>query len=308
MLDDIRAVIDPTITCFNRLVAAGNVEQAARYADALADLLPGNDAALNSALSCNVALGRKQRAAQLAASLAGVDPAHQRHPCRIAAAAPPPPAQSAGHPLIQLRDLYDQASAILCGPLTEQGVDRSPFAGRSAQAGRCRARGFGMGGWEKHYRLALKAIDMSRRAGPDAAAVKRRQNRLRHGIGPASWTGAACRPPPKACGPRRCSLPPPTRPISISMAAPYIELILEHSDVSSLIVLHVIGGAKNLAGNRQIAGHRQQPADPSPATHSTPAASRHKCYDAPPKGLSAMPHRPSAIGALPEGRRPAAEV
>ena len=60
--------------CFNQLVAAGNIDQAALYADALADLLPGNAAALNSALSCNVALGR-QAASGAACGVACRDPA-----------------------------------------------------------------------------------------------------------------------------------------------------------------------------------------------------------------------------------------
>ena len=69
LIEEIRGAIDPTIQCFNQWLAAGNIEQAVQYAEALAALLPGNVAALNSALSCNLALGRKQQAEQYAAAL-----------------------------------------------------------------------------------------------------------------------------------------------------------------------------------------------------------------------------------------------
>lgn len=72
LLEEIRSVIDPTIQCFNQGIAAGNIEQAVQYADALAALLPGNVAALNAALSCNTALGRKDQAAKHTASLANI--------------------------------------------------------------------------------------------------------------------------------------------------------------------------------------------------------------------------------------------
>ena len=69
LIEEIRGAIDPTIQCFNQCVTAGNIEGAVQYAEALAALLPGNAAALNSALSCNVALGRKHQAEQYAAAL-----------------------------------------------------------------------------------------------------------------------------------------------------------------------------------------------------------------------------------------------
>ena len=74
LIGEIRSAIDPTIQCFNQWLAAGNIEQAVQYADALAALLPGNVAALNSALSCNAALGRKHQAAKYAALLGNIDP------------------------------------------------------------------------------------------------------------------------------------------------------------------------------------------------------------------------------------------
>lgn len=69
LMEEIRGAIEPTIQSFNQCVTAGNIEQAVQYADALAALLPGNAAALNSALSCNLALGRTSEAEKYAAAL-----------------------------------------------------------------------------------------------------------------------------------------------------------------------------------------------------------------------------------------------
>jgi predicted O-linked N-acetylglucosamine transferase (SPINDLY family) len=73
LIPEIRSAIDPAIECFNQCLAAGNVEQAAQYADALAALLPGNVAVLNSALSCSIALGRKHQIEKYTASLVNMD-------------------------------------------------------------------------------------------------------------------------------------------------------------------------------------------------------------------------------------------
>jgi hypothetical protein len=67
-----------------------------------------------------------------------------------------------------------------------------------------------------------------------------------------------------------------------------VRSILEHADVSSLVILHVIGGAKDLqrrakslgvASNRLIFAGDEFDA----------ASVTTRCYDAPPKGLSAIP-------------------
>jgi predicted O-linked N-acetylglucosamine transferase (SPINDLY family) len=290
LLDDIRAVIGPTIVCFNRLVAAGDIDQAAHYADALADLLPGNVAALNSALSCNVALGRKHRAEQLAASLAGVDPAHQAARDVIAASHPPaaPVAQSAVHPLIQLRDLYDQASSILCGTLTEQGAE---------QVGQLRAAASRLdvavpqdsewAGWEKHYRLALEAIDVSNALGPTPQPSREGKIAFATASGKKlEWRGVQAAA--KSLRAKAVFFTAADKPYIELYGRPYIDSILEHSDVSSLIVLHVIGGAKDLQATAKsigISSNRLIFAGDGFDAGSI----KTKCYDAPPKGLSAGP-------------------
>jgi hypothetical protein len=294
LLECIRAVIDPTIRCFNRLVVAGNVEQAARYADALADLLPGNVAALNSALSCNVALGRKDRATQLAASLAGITPIQEAARDVIVpgdTAVEPsaaPLAQGPVHPLIQLRDLYDQASSILCGTLTEQGAKQvSQLRTAARKLDVAAPKDSEWAAWEKHYRLALQAIDVSTVLKPTPEPSSGGKIAFATASGKKlEWRGV------QAAVER-------LRAKAVFFAAadkayvelygrPYIDSILAHSDVSSLIVLHVIGGAKELqaiARSVGIASNRLVFAGDTFDSDSI----KTRCYDAPPKGISALP-------------------
>jgi hypothetical protein len=76
LLGAIRAQMPAILECFNAHLAAGEIEQAEKYAAALAGLLPGNVAVLDSALSCNLALGRSADARKYAAGLLAIEPNH----------------------------------------------------------------------------------------------------------------------------------------------------------------------------------------------------------------------------------------
>ncbi len=294
LLEAVRIVIDPATQCFNQLVAAGNIGQAVLYADALADLLPGNPAVLNSALSCNKALGRQDRSAQLAALLAATQPALTLTPAPAPAAiaasspAPAPPAQEGTHPLIQLRDLYDEASSILCGSLEDRGakeIGRLRTAARKLEVPVPKDSEWA--GWEKHYRLAFQAIDVSDVSKPtpkpssggkialaDSSGRKLDWGRVQAAAGKlqakAIFFAAADKAYVELYG------------------RSYIESILEHSDVSSLLVLHVIGGAKQLRdivkGVGIVSNRLFFTADMFDA-----GSIKTRCFDAPPKGLSKLP-------------------
>jgi predicted O-linked N-acetylglucosamine transferase (SPINDLY family) len=280
LLENIRTLMDPAIHCFNRLIAAGDVEQAARYADALADLLPGNAAVLNAALSCNAALARKDRVAQLSASLA------EGTPAPLAPAAPP--AQNPLHPLLQLRDLYDQASSILCGPLTEPGLKQVSLL-------RAAARNLDVAvpensewaGWEKHYRLAFQAIDVSALARPTPEPSDEGKIAFVTAAGrKLDWRGVQAAA--KNLRAQAVFFAAADKPYVDLYGRAYIASILEHSDVSSLVVLHVIGGAKELpaiARSLGISSNRLIFAGDALDAGSITT----RCYDAPPKGLSALP-------------------
>jgi hypothetical protein len=294
LLGAVRVVIEPATQLFNQLVAAGNIAQAVLYADALADLLPRNPAALRSALSCNNALGRQDRSAKLVAALAAIEPALTPTPAAVTAsslAAPPPAApvgQEAAHPLIQLRDLYDEASSILCRPLDDQGakqIGRLRTAARKLEVAVPKESEWS--GWEKHYRLALQAIDVSDVSKPTPKPSNGGKIALADSSGKKLDWGQVQATASKL------------RAKAIFFAAAdkayielygrsYIESILEHSDVSSLIVLHVIGGAKQLRDIVRGLGISSNRLFFS-ADAFDAASIKTKCFDAPPKGFSRLP-------------------
>lgn len=290
LLEAVRILIDPATQCFNQLVGAGNIGQAVLYADALADLLPGSPAVLNSALSCNKALGRQERSAQLAALLTATRPALTAIPAAVTPGSPTaaPPAQEDTHPLIQLRDLYDEASAILCGSLDDKGakeIGRLRSAARKLEVPVPKDSEWA--GWEKHYRLALRAIDVSDVSKPTPKPSKGGKFALADSAGKTlDWgrvQAAASKLQAKAI-----FFAAADKAYIELYGRTYIESILEHSDVSSLIVLHVIGGAKQLRDivrGMGISSNRLF----FTADMFDAESVKTKCFDAPPKGLSKLP-------------------
>ncbi len=289
LLEDIRPVIDPTIQGFNQSLTAGKVEQAARYADALAALLPGNVAALNSALSCNVALGRKAQAAQLAAVLLRLDPEHEAARSAMAAQGVANDApDGVTHPLLQLRDLYDEASAVLCGKL---GVGEAKQVSRLLSAARKLEIPAGsdsdVAGWEKHYRLALKALDVSAALAPTPPAAK--DEKLVYATAAGKALGArGLQDAAKALKAKAVFFAAADQVYIDLYGRQYVESVLENSDVSSLIVLHVIGGANDLGKTAKSLGISSKRLILAGDNFDAKTI-RTKCYDAPPKGLSTMP-------------------
>ncbi len=312
LLDQIQAVVDPAIQRFNQCLAAEDIEQAATYADALAALLPGNVAALNAALSCNIALGRTSQAAQIAALLVPIDPSNEAARNVLAAAKADEKAISSSmpqfstHPLIQLRDLYDQASLILCDALTEAKIDQ---VGQLLTSARhldvIVPENTEWAGWEKHYRLALRAIDMS--ATPEPAPEPSDEEEISFTTASGKkldWRGVQA--VSERLSAKAVYFAAADRSYVDLYGRAYINSILEHSEISSIIILHVIGGAKELqqlAKSMGITSNRLIFAgDPLDID-----GIKTKCFDAPPKGQSALPiaHLQSTrflrVGALLQG-------
>ena len=95
------------------------------------------------------------------------------------------------HPLVQLRDLHDAASDILCKPLTDEGVAQIESllaAGRALTVNV--PQGSEWEGWEKHYRLMLDAIDLKSVQGPTPVAARDGGIKLMSSAGTATdWKG-----------------------------------------------------------------------------------------------------------------------
>ena len=64
LLDDIQREIPAALKCFNEHLTAGDVEKAESCASAMVALVPRNVALLDAALSCNLVLGRKDKAGE----------------------------------------------------------------------------------------------------------------------------------------------------------------------------------------------------------------------------------------------------
>ncbi len=298
VLAEIRERMDPAIKHFNDHLAAGEIDQAERYAAALVALVPNNVALLDAALSCNRVLGRKERAAKYAATILSLDGAHAA--ARSAIAEFSNTANDSGdeieqrmalalaprndvHPLLRLRDMHDAASAILCRPLTDRGVGQVEQLLHAAKALDVDVpAGSEWDGWVKHYRLALDAIDLPAVLGATPESARQPAIALMTSSGKSlTWpelAGAASR----------------VRAETVFFAAAdrayvdlygrwYIKSILEHCDVPCLVILHVIGGTGELAEIAKSMGIRDKRLIFSGDRFDADAVTT-KCYDTPPKG------------------------
>lgn len=299
LLEEIRLALPGAIERFNKHLASGEVIQAERYAAALAELIPRNRAILEAGLSCNIVLNRPDRAGTYARALLIVDPGHAAARAALAPIAPPPVADDIGqrveralaltetHPLVQLRDLHDAASAILCRRLSEDGI--AQVARLQATAGSVAvnaAPGSELEAWENHYRAMLGGIDLGAVVGPTPPAEAVDLDLATSAGNPLTWAGL------KGTATRQ-------RAAVVFLAAAdqayvdlygrwYVRSILKNCDVPCLVVLHVIGGAGRLGETASSLGIR----DPRlilAGDRFDPASVTARCYDAPPKGLIAKP-------------------
>ncbi len=287
LIEDIRAQMPAAIKCFNDYVAAGQVAEAEKYASALAAVAPGNIALLNSALSCNVALDRKHIAAKYAAALLKLDPAHALARTALGAQTAVESATDV-HPLLSLRNLYDAASLTLCAPLDDGAAKK---VGQLLKTARGLVvdvpQGSEWEGWAKHYRLAAQALDLPLVLNPTPTPAKESAVALATADGrPVDWKQLQARA--QRLGARAVFFAAADRSYVDLYARWYIKSILKFCDVSCLVVVHVIGGAKDIKAVAKGIGIRDKrlffAGDRFAAEHVTT-----KCYDAPPKGFIAKP-------------------
>lgn len=303
LVEDIRAQMPAAITRFNAHLAAGEVEQAEKYAAALAALVPGSVALLNSALSCNVALGRKVESEKYAGALLRLDAAHEGAQAALAGAAKAS-ADADGeieqriavalagkpgvHPLLQLRDIHDVASEILCRPLTDRRVAQVTQLVQAARGVVVDVEtGSEWEGWAKHYRLAIEALDLSMVLEATPNTFKDSAVSLATSTG-ASLDWTELQATATRLGAQTVFFAAADRGYVDLYARWYIKSILKYSDVSCLVVVHVIGGAdqlKAVAESLAIADERLIFAGDRFDANSVTT----KCYDTPPKGLIALP-------------------
>jgi FkbM family methyltransferase len=303
LLGEIQVQAPAAIQCFNDHLAASEVEKAEKYASALVALIPRNIPLLEAALSCNLALGHKGKAAKYAATLLSLDAAHatarnvlaecsdktmdedREIEDRMALALA---AKSDIHPLIRLRDVHDVASAILCRPLTSRAVEQIGQllrAAREIDVGGL--AGSEWEGWVKHYRLLLDAVDLAAVHDTTPTPVREPKIELMNSSGvPLNWL--ELRANAARLGAQAVFFAAADRAYVDLYARWYIKSILKHCDVPCLVILHVIGGTGQLRQVVKSVGIKDKrlifTGDRFDAEGVTT-----QCYDSPPKGRIAKP-------------------
>lgn len=301
VLEDIRAQMPAALARFNAHVAANEIEDAEKYAAGLAELAPANVALLNAALSCNIALKRSEAAQRYAAAIVKVEPDHAGARAVLdaapATAAAPPTidakvaavlGKSDLHPLIRLRDLHDVISLILCEPLNDQRIAQIRQLKSAALALKVDVPpGSEWAGWEKHYRLALQAIDLDAVLAPTPRTSRETDLELASADGkPLTWRSVQARA--KRLKAKAVFFAAADAKYVDLYARWYIKSVLKYADVSSLIVVHVIGGAGKLKAIGQSLGISDQRLILA-GDRFDAGSVRTKCFDTPPKGLIPIP-------------------
>lgn len=298
---DIQAQLPDAINKFNDCANSGDVAGAEAYASAFAKLVPGNEALVNAALSCSIALGKLDQAAFHAHSLLRMDPAHRAarrfldsrtlpevaigFDTRVHALLTPLLGQ---HPLIRLRDLYDLSGEIMCGAVDDKLTEQvRKLIDAASKLNVEVTPGTDLAGWHKHYRLAFQALDLPMMLGPTPEARPDTMQEFISGAGKAmDWAGVR-------------KLADKHRAQAVFFAAAdeayveqyarlYVKSVLKHCDVPFIVVVHVIGGRarlKSIAKSLGIVDDRfVLSADDFDAGRVTT-----QCFDTPPKGLIANP-------------------
>ena len=291
------------IAAFNGFLAAGELAEAEAVAAALVRLMPTAPGLIEAAITCNQVLGRPEEAQRYARSLLALQPQNET---ALSALPPAEPAaanedaeveariarvlapDNADHALIQLRDIHDIASFILCHPLTPASTDqlrRLLSAGLALQVET--EPGSEWEAWTTHYRVLLESLDPDAvlAATPKAAAEPKSAFRLATGK-TLDWKGLKAHA--DAVGAEAVFF--------VAADAAYIELyarwyalsVLKYADVPALIVVHVIGGAKDLDATAAAVGvHSERLV--FTGDDFDQAAVTTRAFDAPPKGEAKKP-------------------
>ncbi|MDB5433239.1 MAG: hypothetical protein JWP35_4355 [Caulobacter sp.] len=303
LLSDVREQSMPAVAKFNAHLAANEIEPAERYAAALATLAPHSLPMLGAAMTCNHALGRPEQVAHYARAILALDPANAAALEALggpaAQAATPADdiaermvlalsAENAIHPLLRLRDIHDVASAILCRTLTPPSVAQLRVLIAAADGLVINADpGSEWEGWEIHYRLLLKAIDLAAIQGPTPSPPDDPKPRMVTAAGK----------PIDAKGLRALADRLGVQAVFFAAAdEAYVDLyarwyalsVLKYSDVPCLVVVHVIGGADRLTTIAKAVGVSDERLVFASDDFDAGAVTT-LCYDSPPKGLIAHP-------------------
>lgn len=301
---------------FNSGLAGGNIVEAEKCAAALTKIAPGNVQLQNAAFHCNLSLGRRDETVRYAKALIALEPAHVAalnvlaENChelgdvggeiehRVAAALADKPGYS---PLLALRDIHDASSLILCHRLNLRGLNLvQHLLAAASKVAISAPSGSDWEGWEKHYRLLLDAVDLPSMLAATPAPSIDRDTRFASSTGVAlDWAGVKA----AAENAKAVFFTAADEAYVDLYARWYILSVLKYTDVPSLVIVHVIGGASQLKEIAETLGV-DDPRLIFAGDDFDATTVETKCYDSPPKGLIAKPvaHLQSArfikVGAL----------
>ena len=192
------------------------------------------------------------------------------------------------NPLVRLRDLFDAAGLVLCQPLTDRSIGQIE---RLVGAARALKPNFPpdteWAGWAKHYRVATEAIDLPAILGPTPVPQNEPEFEFASAAGAAlDWAGL--KKAAKSLSAQVVFFAAADRGYLDLYARWFINSVLKHSDVPCMIIVHAIGEAGKLRELSKTLGYKDKRVFFS-ADRFDAAAVTTKCYDTPPKGMSAKP-------------------
>lgn len=302
LLSLLQGAMAPAVNMINGHMQKMDWAAAAELAGPLAEMLPAYLPAQQAAMVAYANLSDAVKAGVFAGRVLALNKAEPQaeriaQRSQIVAAANPSEREAARqgllpplgrHPLMTLKDLHDATAAVLCGQLDDKDIPRIDAYRVAAEELVVEfPEGSELAIWTKHYRLAMTAMHPAQIVGRIPAMTA---------SPPPALAIASGDDISEAEFKRRIDLIDPAAVFFVAADTKYTSLYAEHyiesvvakCDVPYAIVLHVIGGAGRLTEiaatlrsknvNVFLTGDRFDA-----------AAVTTKCYDTPPKGLSAHP-------------------
>ncbi len=256
------ACIEAGLSAYRSLQAAARMAEAERIVALIAELRPHHAALQQVALTCNLALGHAPRAARFARQLLLSAPGHhlahlalvdghaargdhaaEEESRRRLALAPP----GSLHPMRQLHDAHRALSLMLRRPRDAAGALHAGQLAAMAQATDAAALPEqNLHHWAAHYRSLIEAAEPGLLA-PAAPAAPLQALPLCRADG-QSLPWARLRRSAHWRNAKLFFLVAADARYLRLYAPAYLRSVLRHADVAAMVMVHVIGGAAELAG------------------------------------------------------------
>jgi len=191
-------------------------------------------------------------------------------------------------PLLQLRNIHDVASAILCRRLDLKGAQQLNHLLAAAIRLEVPATpGSEWEIWERHYRLLTQGVDLKMVLDPTPEPAPLPDAKFVSATGtPMSRDEVRARA--GRLGAKAVFFTAADESYVQQYARWHMLSVLKYCDVPFLLVCHVIGGARKLSAIARAVGLDNERIVFA-GDHFDAAAVTTRCFDAPPKGLAARP-------------------